>query len=361
MDKLIFMKKPINVLITGAGAPGIAGTIYSLRNNYENREFYITTTDIKDDVIGKYISDDFYIIPPASDSKSYLKALYDLCRKKNIRIILPQNTSELLVLASNKKDFEKINVKILISDKDAIEIANNKFELMKLCRDNNIPVSSFNLVDNFEDLVVEATKLGWPNKKVVIKPPSSNGTRGVRIIDEKIDLKKMFYDEKPTSLYIKMESLRQILGEIFSELVVMEYLPGKEYTVDLLSGNDYCCVIPRTRDLVRSGITFNGSLERNEKIIEYSTKIAKKLNLKYCFGFQYKLDEYGDPKIIESNPRIQGTMIMSTLAGANLIYSAVKMLLEEDFPKFDIDWTSKFYRYWGGIGVNKNEIKYFGF
>ena len=355
------MKESLNVLITGAGAPGIAGTIYSLRNNYENRKFNIITTDVKDDVIGKFISDEFYIIPPASESKSYLKALHNLCLQKNIRIILPQNTSELLLLASNKIDFEKINVKILISDKDAIEIANNKYELMKLCQENNIPVSKFKLVDNFEDLILNAKKLGWPNRKVVVKPPSSNGTRGVRIIDETIDLKNMFYQEKPTSLYIKMQSLQEILGDNFPELVVMEYLPGKEYTVDVLRGKKDCYIIPRTRDVVRSGITFNGSLEKNTKIIEYSKIISEKLNLNYCFGFQYKLDDFGDPKIIESNPRIQGTMIMSTLAGANLIYAAVKLLLEEDLPKFEIDWTSKFYRYWGGIGVNKNEIKYFGF
>ncbi len=153
--------------------------------------------------------------------------------------------------------------------------------------------------------------------------------------------------EEPTSLYMRMQSLQDILGDNFPELVVMEYLPGKEYTVDVLRGKKDCYIIPRTRDLVRSGITFNGSLEMNTGIIEYSKIISEKLNLNYCFGFQYKLDDNGDPGIIESNPRIQGTMIMSTLAGANLIYAAVKLLLEEDLPEFEIDWTSKFYRYLG--------------
>lgn len=354
-------KEQINILITGAGAPGISGTIYSLRNNYDNRKFKIITTDSRSEVVGKYLSDEFYIIPSASDKENYLKTIYDLCIKKRVKILIPQNTSELLILSSNKCLFENIGTRILLSDKEAIEIANNKFKLMNLCLENKIPVAKFYKANNISDLIKFATKLGWPKNKIVIKPPSSNGMRGVRIIDENINLKKMFYDEKPTSLYVNMNNIKKILGDFFPELLIMEYLPGKEYTVDVLRIKNYSCIIPRKRDLVRSGITFNGSLEKNEKIIEYSKIISDKLNLKYCFGFQYKLDEDGIPKILESNPRIQGTMIMSTLAGANIIYTAVKVLLDEKISELEIKWDSKFYRYWSGVGVSKEDIKYLGF
>lgn len=357
----IMNKGQINVLITGAGAPGISGTIYSLKNNYEKRKFKIITTDSKSEVVGKYLSDEFYVIPLASDSEKYLKAIYKLCKDKNIDIIIPQNTAELVILSSNMDIFKNIGIRILLSDKEAIVIANNKYKLMKLCLENNIPVADFYKIDNFNDLIKKAEDLGWPEKKIVIKPPSSNGMRGVRIIDESINLKKMFYEEKPSSLYIKMKNLKQILGSEFPELLIMEYLPGKEYTVDILRNENYSCIIPRKRDLVRSGITFNGSLENNKEIIEYSKIISEKLNLKYCFGFQFKLDDKGIPKILESNPRIQGTMIMSTLSGANIIYSAVKMLLNENVPRLEIDWNSGFYRYWGGVGVSHEHIQYLGF
>jgi len=217
----------ISILITGAGAPGISGTIYSLRNNYDKRKFKIITTDSKSDVVGKYLSDEFFVIPPASDPEKYLKAIYKLCQDKKIKIIIPQNTAELVILSSNKDIFEKIGTRILLSDKEAIEIANNKYKLMKLCLENNVPVAEFYNVNNIDDLINRAKDLGWPEKKIVIKPPSSNGMRGVRIIDENINLKKMFYDEKPTSLYINMENLKEILGQSFPELLVMEYIPGK--------------------------------------------------------------------------------------------------------------------------------------
>jgi carbamoyl-phosphate synthase large subunit len=48
-------------------------------------------------------------------------------------------------------------------------------------------------------------------------------------------------------------------------------------------------------------------------------------------------------------------MVMATLAGANVIYSAVKAALNEEIPEFNIKWGVKFLRYWGGVCVIKNE------
>ncbi len=351
------MQKKIKLLVTGAGAPGIAGTIFSLRNNYDNRDLHIVTTDSKTDVAGKYISDDFYQILPASQQDLYLESLYNVCRKQNIQIIIPQNTAELLPLSSNKKLFRDIGTEILLSDSSAIKRANNKYELMKVCTENDIPTGKFFLADNFEDLYHFAIEIGWPEKKVVVKPPDSNGMRGVRIIDEKINLKELFYKDKPSSLFLKIDDLKTILGDEFPQLIVTEYLPGMEYTVDMLRSDNVSYVIPRTRDEIRTGITFKGKVENNYDITRFSETIAEKLNLKYCFGFQFKLDENGIPKILESNPRIQGTMIMSTLAGANIIYTGVKILLGEPVPELKINWSTKFFRLWGGISDSNQGIQ----
>ena len=80
------------------------------------------------------------------------------------------------------------------------------------------------------------------------------------------------------------------------------------------------------------------------------------MDLKFCFGFQFKLDENGIPKILESNPRVQGTMVLATIANANVIYLSVKSILEEPYEMPEIEWGTKLLRYWGGIGV-KNGIK----
>ncbi len=345
---------PLNILITGCGAPGIKGTVYSLRNNFDERPVNLIGTDMQDEVVGKYLCDDFYTIPRASDATAYIDRLSNICSDRKIQVIVPQNTAELLVLASNKNKFHSLGTSIVVSDESAVETANNKFKLMKTCSRLDIPVSRFHLVDSMDDLVDCAEQLGWPNEKVVVKPPISNGQRGLRIIDEAVDQKKSFYQDKPTSLYARMEDLRRILGNTFPGLIVTEYLPGLEYTVDVLRTETSFVAIPRTRDLIRSGITFAGTTEFNEEIIGYSKKMSEEINLKYCFGFQFKMDKTGVPTILECNPRVQGTMVMSTFASANLIYAAVKTALGEDIPEFHINWGTKMLRYWGGVSVFDN-------
>lgn len=337
------------VLITGSGAPGIAGTIYSLKNNFDGRKITIIGTDILDEVVGKYLCDRFYRISRPS-SEEYLPRLLSLCRNEDIDVLLPQNTAELSVLAEHKDDFERLGTKVAVSSKNGVDIANNKYELMKRASAVGIPVPRFYLVCRQEDLIRRAEDLGWPQRPVVIKPPVSNGMRGLRIIDETLDQRTLFFTEKPSGVHIRMKDLIDVLGSAFPELLIMEYLDGAEYTVDALKA-DRLEVVPRKRDLIKSGITFNGTVEKNEDIIEHSRRLSLDIGLNYAFGFQFKLDEEGAPRLLESNPRIQGTMVLATFAGANVIYGAVKHAMGEEVPKFKVDWGTRILRYWGGIGV----------
>lgn len=218
----------------------------------------------------------------------YLDSMLKLCDELKISVLIPQNTAELLLLSQKKSLFEEIGTKVLVSNQRSIESANDKYEFLKICKNLLLSVPEFYLVNNIEDLKKFAEILDWPQKKIVVKPPVSNGSRGVRVIDENINLKNAFYNEKPSSLITQMSTLANVLGADFPRLIVSEYLPGIEYTVDVLRTRDTLITIPRKRDLIRSGITFNGSLIKNSAIILQSNKISEAFNLEYCFGFQFK-------------------------------------------------------------------------
>ncbi len=346
----------LKILLTGCGSPGVKGTLFSLRNNYDNRDIEIIGTDANSDAVGRYYCENFYTISSASKEKKYLSDIKSIVKKEKINIILPQNTMELLILAKNKLFFEKLNTTVIVSDSLQLNIANDKSKIMRYCKDIKIPTAKFYNVETIKELKSSAKKLGWPEKKIVIKPPVSNGSRGVRIINENIDIKSMFFNDKPNSLFTNMQILELTLGEKFETLIVSEFHEGDEYTVDVFSYNSLTTCIPRKRINIKSGITFDGVLEKNKDIIEYSTKLSEALDLKYCFGFQFILSKHQKPFLIECNPRVQGTMIMSTFAGANLIYSSVKAALGEDIPEFNINWKTRFSRYWGGISISDDKI-----
>lgn len=339
----------VNVLVTGAGAPGIRGTVYSLQNNWDERKMKIVGVDMRDDAVGQYFCDRFYRVPGAKN-EDFVPAILDVCHMEQIDVILPQVTNELFIFSKFKKDFEDQGVKVAVSGYDQINLANNKDKFMNIVkRAGGLAPESYQ-VSTWGDLIKAAEKVGYP---FAVKPPVSNGMRGFRVVYEQTDRKKAFYDEKPDNTKVTLRELYEILGDEFPPLLVMEYLPGKEYSVDILSSKDKVyTIVPRVRSLIRSGITFNGIVEKRADIIDISCKVTRNLGLEYAHGIQYKEDRDGRPRVLESNPRIQGTMVLSTIAGANVIYGAVKLALKEEIPDFDICWNAKIFRYWGGIGIN---------
>lgn len=357
--KFAYMQKKqyfcsMNILLTGVGAPGVQGTLYALRE-LKGR---IIGTDVDEMAVGKYLCDDFAPIARASEKEKYLSDIMRLCREKKVDCIVPQNTAELPILAEHLTDFLNIGTKIVVSSKQSIECANNKYRLLCKARELNILTGEFSICTNFDDLCEQVKLRQDAGLLTVVKPPCGNGSRGVRIIiqSDKRDRKEDFYNTKPSSLYCTLEELHTVLGEEFPELLVMDFLPGDEYTVDVLRTEDQFVVLPRKREKMRSGITFQASLERNESIIKASKQLSEALDLRFCFGFQFKKNAEGRPALLECNPRVQGTMVMSAMAGANIIAEAVRNCLQLQPRTMNIDWSTRLVRYWGAVGVNETGV-----
>jgi carbamoyl-phosphate synthase large subunit len=230
--------------LTGVGAPGTKGTLYALKQNQDKVRIRITGVDMKEDVIGRYWANKFYQVP-APESDEYVERINKICAKESIDVIIPQTTRETAALSKN---LSRINSKITVSDASAIKKANNKYELMKLCRDLEIPCPDFFIAKSVDELNQLAHELGYPQKPVVVKPQVSFGSRGFRVLREGTSWDtKRFLTEKPNSTEITLEELSKILERdtSFPELLVTQFLPGSEYTVDAFSGEKVSVAIPR--------------------------------------------------------------------------------------------------------------------
>lgn len=340
------------ILLTGVGAPGTAGTIKCLRENPDNKKFRIIGTDIQKDPVGETMCDDFIQVFPPS-RKVYGKQIVQICEKEKVDVILPQTTRELKPLASLQDHL--CTPPAVVSSLDTLKIANDKYALALFAAQRGVAVvPNGKVATNESDLISAIYDLGYPEKNVVIKPLESNGMRGFRIIDA---TEKCFDDmvsEKPDGTRIDISELIQtILGQDISPMLVSEYLPGTEYTVDCFRGKNGTVAIPRIRQTVRSGITFETEVVEHRELSRSSIALAEALDLKYAFGFQFKEDEYGVPKLLEGNPRVQGTMEVAMHAGFNIIYAAVIEALGTpvDLSGVKIKYGTKFKRFWGGVAI----------
>lgn len=345
--------KKINIILTGAGGPGGPGIIKSLKIVSPN--FFIIGLDNNPNSIAPAIADKFYQVS-RGDSKEYISELLRIAKKEKVKVILPFNTRELLNIASHIKDFEKIGIKVNISSLESLKIANNKFLLAELCRKIGVPYPTAVLVKSYSEFKKAVSELGYPKKPVCIKPPVSNGQRGFRIIDDSKNQLDSFLNQKPTQTIVSFKYISDILkmAKPFPELMVMEYLPGDEYTVDILAKNGKpLVIIPRLREEIKMGVSFRARTVKDKKIIKYSSLIIKALKLHGIIGLQFKKDEKGLPKILEANPRLQGANIISVASGVNLPYLTVKMLLGEKIKVPEVKWGVKMIRYWNEIFYNK--------
>jgi carbamoyl-phosphate synthase large subunit len=142
----------------------------------------------------------------------------------------------------------------------------------------------------------------------------------------------------------------RILGSgAFPELLISEFLPGEEYSVDCLAkAGESVLIIPRLRKKMQNGISIEGEIIEEKSIIAYCESIIKELNLHGNIGIQVKKSMTGEYLILEINPRVQGTISAIIGAGVNLPVLAVKQEigLPIDDKELQVKWGTKFSRYW---------------
>ncbi len=348
---------PVGILITGTGAPGTVGTLEALKQ--APFQYRLIGTDIDPLVANRLLFDTFYAVPEPEKAE-FVDKLREIVTQEHVSIVLPQVTRELVPLAVNKKLFAQLGCQVLVNDHDKIEILNDKYRLMQSMRQLGLEVPKHYLVTTKEELKEAVCWLGYPERRVVVKPPVSNGMRGLRILTESSDRVFDFLHKKPDSAECSLDDLLAIFPtEAIPDLLVCQHLPGLEVSVDCLckSGKPVL-VLPRTRDKIRSGITFTGTSIREDAIIGQCAKVIRGLSLEHVIGFQFKYSEKGYPMILECNPRIQGTMVLGAFCRANVIVGAMCQALDMpfEFAQTDINWGVRLSRYWGGIVYKNNSL-----
>ena len=335
------------LLLTGAGAPGASGILRSLERSGFDLE--VVGVDMDSDAYGFALVDESYTVPAGTDD-GYLERVRELVGREEIDVVLPLTTAELEPLSRAKADFADRGVTVMVSDPDALETANDKGRLYADLAERGFDAApEFERVDTREAFVDAVSRLGYPDRPVCFKRPVASGMRGFRILDPTVDRADILLNEKPHSAVTTLEDVLVVLEEAdsFPELVVMEYLPGTEYSVDVVStGEAVPAVVPRSRERTRAGISFAGTVEQNDELIAAAREITTTLGLEYNANLQFRYDADGVPKLIEINPRVSGTIVMCTGAGANMPALGVKHALGYDLEPPEVAWGTSMRRFW---------------
>lgn len=310
------IKDKVRVLVTGAGAPGGPGIIKCLQK--DNR-ISLIAGDMNDKASGRFLVDNFIHLKSA-DNPDFLNHIIEVCNKNSIDVIFPLVTRELFVFSKHIDEFRSLGIQVVVSPWSGLHIANDKIALYKHLHAHGVSVPSYRVATNANELIEAAKSLGYPSCPVVMKPGISNGSRGIRILDQSINRYDLLFNYKPNGVISTLDEILTIIGDYkIPDLLVSEYLPGDEVTVDtIVSCRGIEIILPRVREKMSGGISVAGHFIDSNEINCYVSSILHTLDLFGPIGLQVKLDNNGQFKLLEINPRIQGTSVAAMGCGVNL-------------------------------------------
>jgi len=340
-------------LVTGSTAPGFVSIVKALKSS-KKYNLQIFASDYRKSISSHHYVEESYVLPD-NRSREFAGAMLDLCVELGIDVVLPIRTDDQFPLCKSYGAFKKEGIEptIVVTSPQLMDAILNKRALMEYTKEIiKIDTPRFSNASNSEELQEAVYELGYPQKRVVIKPGYSNGSRGFRILDENLDPRHLFFEEKPTGIHSTLNRVLEDIGDTFPELVVMEYLPGNEYTIDVLcrKGETFA-VLPRLRTRMTGGITTKGVLTKDSNfdfIDTISRKLIEGFGMSYNVGIQMKESDEGTPLLLEINPRLQGTTVLSVEGGVNIPELVVMMALREfdyDFQP-EIKWGLEMERVW---------------
>ena len=345
--------RPCTVLLTAGGGAGVPGVIRCLRHNGE-RDIRVVVTDMGSDIASFYLADSSHIVPPGH-ALDYADVVLKIVRLEHVDIIFINNAAEMLSLARHRAEFEQEGVYLSLPALDTLELVNNKGSLYEVAHNLGLGVPRTLRVDRAEAFEKAVTELGYPKIPVCFKPEQGSGGRGFGILCQDANSWKTFFETKENTPYLSWDYLISALRktDVFPPLLVMEYLPGEEYSIDcLVDQGQPKYIIPRVRNQVSLGSSVVGTVVHSNEAIVFAQRLVASLGLHGNINVQLKRAADGQLKLIEINPRLSGTVVLCYAAGVNLPYFGVKLGLGESLPDVEPRWGTKMLRHWSEVFVS---------
>ena len=229
----------------------------------------------------------------------YIPQLLKICEEEQVDCLIPTIDTDLLLLAENKKRFEAIGTKVLISAVDKV----------KLCRDKRYTADYFISVGLKSPIPVDdASKytFGYP---AFIKPKDGSSSIDAYKVNNEAELEE--YAKK------------------VNDYIVQPFISGREFTIDIFcdyEGNPVF-ITPRERLAVRAGEVLKTRIHQDDVMIDEMLKLIA--DYKPCGQITVQLiqeETTGENYYIEINPRFGGGAPLSIKAGADSAKAVIRML-----------------------------------
>jgi carbamoyl-phosphate synthase large subunit len=301
----------MKILISSIGRRGY------LAREFKKLDVHVVGTSNSDWTVGLNGCDE-KIIMPNINSNEYLPFLLKVCKEKKINAILSVFDMDIEVLSVYKKDFEINNIVAFLPNKEISDICFDKLKTYQFLKDNNI--KTFLTFDDIDAALsaLDQDKLKYP---LMVKPKKGFGSSNLFVARNEKELEVFFnYNE---------------------DMIIQEMSSGTEYSFDILYSLEaevidvYC----KKKIQMRSGETDKAIMVNDKRLIEFGLNFGKLFKNIGPMDVDFFIENNGDIKILEINPRFGGGYPISHKAGANFPNKMIEMINGKkhrfEFPTYE--------------------------
>ena len=296
----------MNILILSCGTR-VKLVQYFLQR--ENGFEKVVVTDCSNYAPALYVADKYYIVPKMTEP-DYLKSLLEICEKEQIKVVLPLQEDELLLIAKERKQFEDLGILVAVSEYQNVLLCKDKYEMYQFLNNLQIPTIKTELVDD----ILESGNL---DGDVFVKPRRGAGSVGAMRV-------------------ATIALLSALQNESENQLIVQPYIKGTEYGIDIyvdFISKKTIGIFCKKKLRKRAGETEKSISVKIPEIEELVKKTIEVLHLRGPIDMDI-LEESGKYYILEINPRFGGGYPHAYECGINfpkmLAVNAKKMSRSEE-------------------------------
>ncbi len=323
------------ILITSIGGRAAYNFVRCLKESYLGKRLSFIGADMNPDT-PKLLCDEMVSLP-CPDSKEYIRSMQEIVRKFDINLVIPASDEECLVLAKNCAILGNVNT-LPIGNYAGVASAKDKLKLYETTKHLDItPLTAS--IEKGSGIEKIRKLVGLP---AFIKPRMGRGGRHTHIVkDDSPNEEKMLKDYWNS------------FADDFGPPICQQFIDSSDYGIDAYinsCGNVFFGAVRKklqvacTNKIVgmRSVSVYAPEME------EICKKIIDALNLKGLIEIEMRKDSSGKIYVLDVNPRVGGSIYISSASGRNIALLPILDYLHEPYPEFS---------YKEGVQITRNEIE----
>lgn len=262
----------------------------------------------------KYTKQSFVYPSPLKSKLAFLNFIEDFVKKnfsaENPALIYSQSDSTFLPLSESLERFSPF-VKMIIPEKNAIDIAFDKGKVLKIAEEENIPIPKTFIVEKDELKNIIST-ISFP---VIVKPASSAVWKNDHGVFDSAHVARNQFE-----LQRKWQDLYDMFG---ASPLIQEYIVGDEYGIFFLCDHGEIkaeFAHKRIRSISPSGgaSCLRKSIGMPEDMHDFSVKLLQKIQWHGVAMVEFKRDDRDAvPKLMEINGRFWGSLPLAIFSGVD--------------------------------------------